>query len=184
MAKFGITLSVLFFGLPFSAQAKANDCVIGKLSKTVERESFDPNDFLDVNRFKKISESRRKSGQPEPMVMLPSFEAARNYVLRFPALHKRGLGEKTYRWQKVYGRLEKSSTFGKFIGWEEKLDNGDFARFRYDYDPEHGPHWNIEIAMHEIDGSRHTYKLAVGFLCSGQNCSEELAHAYLEQMNR
>ncbi|MCI3933951.1 polymorphic toxin-type HINT domain-containing protein [Streptomyces sp. AN091965] len=68
-----------------------------------------------------------------------SFEKARN-----KALDLLGEIDPTTR-QPYIGRLEAApTTYGKVVGFTTRV-NGEFKRFRMDYDPEKGPHINVEV---------------------------------------
>ncbi|MFJ4681932.1 polymorphic toxin-type HINT domain-containing protein [Streptomyces sp. NPDC088789] len=68
-----------------------------------------------------------------------SFEQARNKALDL-------LGEVDPATRQPYiGRLESApTTYGKVVGFTTRV-NGEFKRFRMDYDPVKGPHINVEI---------------------------------------
>ncbi|WP_366510797.1 polymorphic toxin-type HINT domain-containing protein [Streptomyces sp. MP131-18] len=68
-----------------------------------------------------------------------TFEQARNEALEL-------LGEIDPATRQPYiGRLESSSTtYGRVVGFTTRV-NGEFKRFRMDYDPVKGPHINVEI---------------------------------------
>ncbi|MYQ83577.1 hypothetical protein GTY51_07980 [Streptomyces sp. SID4936] len=68
-----------------------------------------------------------------------SFEQARNKALEL-------LGKIDPATRQPYiGRLESApTTYGKVVGFTTRV-NGEFKRFRMDYDPEKGPHINVEI---------------------------------------
>ncbi|WP_158712634.1 MULTISPECIES: polymorphic toxin-type HINT domain-containing protein [Streptomyces] len=75
-------------------------------------------------------------------VTLPSFdsfEQARNKALDL-------LGEVDPATRQPYiGRLESApTTYGKVVGFTTRV-NGEFKRFRMDYDPVKGPHINVEV---------------------------------------
>ncbi|ATL31619.1 polymorphic toxin-type HINT domain-containing protein [Streptomyces formicae] len=82
------------------------------------------------------------SGGPCKEVTLPSFgsfEQARNKALDL-------LGEVDSATRQPYiGRLESApTTYGKVVGFTTRV-NGEFKRFRMDYDPAKGPHINVEV---------------------------------------
>jgi hypothetical protein len=174
-------------------------CVTSSLSAALDRDNHDPKAFLDVHHFEQIYQERRQAGEDEPTITLPNFNIARNYVLRFPALKHYGFdtGNST-KWHKVFARLEKSSFYSKFVGWDQKLSNGNYARYRYDFEPDvidpiskrttrvgRGAHWNIELSVQGANGRRETLKMAVQFPCrAGRRCSEAEALTYLKMMNR
>ncbi|WP_335979720.1 polymorphic toxin-type HINT domain-containing protein [Streptomyces sp. CA2R106] len=68
-----------------------------------------------------------------------SFEQARNMALDL-------LGEVDPATRQPYiGRLESApTTYGKVVGFTTRV-NGEFKRFRMDYDPVKGPHINVEV---------------------------------------
>ncbi|MYS52373.1 hypothetical protein GTW46_20280, partial [Streptomyces sp. SID6013] len=68
-----------------------------------------------------------------------SFEQARNKALDL-------LGDIDPATRQPYiGRLESSpTTYGKVVGFTTRV-NGEFKRFRMDYDPVKGPHINVEV---------------------------------------
>ena len=70
---------------------------------------------------------------------LGSFEQARNKALDL-------LGEIDPATRQPYiGRLESApTTYGKVVGFTTRV-NGEFKRFRMDYDPVKGPHINVEV---------------------------------------
>lgn len=174
-----------------------DQCITSNFKAFAEAETNNPNVFLNTSQFERIYKIRKQQGESEPTVILNSFQIARNYVQKFPTLKELGFNPQDYsEWTKVYSRLGRSSFFGKFVGWEKKLKNGDFARYRYDYEPDlidpksgkitragRGGHWNIEISTLNSNGKRESYKLAVQFLCSGHVCSEPEALSYLKRMN-
>ncbi|MFE3940280.1 hypothetical protein ACFXPV_00115 [Streptomyces sp. NPDC059118] len=68
-----------------------------------------------------------------------SFEQARNKALELV-----GKIDPATR-QPYIGRLESApTTYGKVVGFTTRV-NGEFKRYRMDYDPEKGPHINVEI---------------------------------------
>ncbi|GHJ39773.1 putative T7SS-secreted protein [Streptomyces sp. TS71-3] len=81
------------------------------------------------------------SGGPKEKVLpkYDSFEQARNKALDL-------LGRIDPATREPYvGRLESAeSTYGKVVGFTTRVD-GEFKRFRLDYDPEKGPHINVEV---------------------------------------
>jgi hypothetical protein len=198
---------MMTFVLLAAQLASAGSCLVGRIRRrldfgpppaSLDVETTDPSVFLDPSRFEEIYKIRKQRGEHESTITLNSFEAARNYVQKFPALKTDGFDPQDYSgWTKVYCRLTHSSFFGKFVGWEKKLSNGDFARYRYDYEPDvvdpksgkvihtgMGGHWNIEVSIHNAKGKRETSKLAVQFLCSDGVCTEQQAQNYLARMNR
>jgi hypothetical protein len=152
----------------------------------------------NTEKFTALSGLLRKKGLPEPIVTMSNFERGRNYVLGFPALKDFGFNTNDYtHWTKVYSRMSKSKFYGQFIGWEEKLPDGKFARYRFDFDPELrdqktgalikeglGAHFNIEIKVPKGHFASETYKLAVKVLCNGKTCTEAEALSYLKALNR
>jgi hypothetical protein len=192
-------LLILALASPAWAAKADPKCVTNSLSATIGRDIQDPGTFRDVNNFERIYKARKKAGEGEPTITLSNFETARNYVLSFPAFKKYGFntGDST-QWHRVYSRLERSSFYEKFVGWDEKLSNGNYARYRYDFEPDQidpaskkairigrGAHWNIEFSIMTANGIRENFKLAVQFLCgAGHKCTETEALTYLKAMNR
>jgi len=188
----------IIFLISAPSEAKQDFCPIDELLQTTGIETHAPEVFLDVDRFENIYRIRKENGSAEPTVTLRTYESARNYVQHFPALKKFGFNPQNHtEWTRVTARLERSSFYGKFVGWEEKLGNGNFARYRFDYEPDQldpvtqhilkkgrGAHWNIEMSVMNSSNRRETLKLAVQFLCSGSVCSEAQALTYLNRMNR
>ncbi|WP_101385834.1 polymorphic toxin-type HINT domain-containing protein [Streptomyces sp. TLI_146] len=81
------------------------------------------------------------SGPCKELVLpkVDSFEQARN-----KALELLGKIDQSTR-QPYVGRLESApTTYGKVIGFTTRV-NGEFKRFRMDYDPVKGPHINVEV---------------------------------------
>jgi hypothetical protein len=78
------------------------------------------------------------AGAEKVLPRLDSFEQARNLALEL-------LGEIDPATRQPYvGRLETArSTYGKVVGFTTYV-NGEFKRFRMDYDPVKGPHVNVE----------------------------------------
>ncbi|MFF2548035.1 polymorphic toxin-type HINT domain-containing protein [Kitasatospora sp. NPDC058063] len=74
---------------------------------------------------------------------LESFEQARNAALKL-------LGDIDPASRQPYiGRLETAgTTYGKVVGFTTRV-NGEFKRFRLDFDPVKGPHINVEIGKGE-----------------------------------
>ncbi|MDR3606646.1 MAG: hypothetical protein P4M08_04600 [Oligoflexia bacterium] len=175
----------LLIAMALPAALAHEPCVANALSASLERDTANPNAFLDFHRFEKIYQARRAAGEGEPGITFSSFERARNYVLKFPAFQRLGFntGDAT-QWSRVYVRLPKSPFYGKFVGWETKLANGNYARYRYDYDPEKGAHWNIEMSIVNENGRHEDLKLSVQFLCgTGKQCTQAQALAYLKSLN-
>lgn len=72
-----------------------------------------------------------------------TYEPARNKALEL-------LGEIDQSTRMPYvSRMEAAtSTYGKVVGFTTRV-NGEFKRFRMDWDPEKGPHINVEVGKGE-----------------------------------
>ncbi len=96
----------------------------------------------------------------ESVVRTQSFEQARNLALqvagtinpstRIPVIGRLGVGK------------------GKVVGFETRVE-GEFKRFRLDFDPTKGPHFNVEVSK----GSSRT-KVAVEFPGSEESVRSRL----------
>jgi hypothetical protein len=142
--------------------------------------------LLDVSHFRATSLERVAKHLPEQSVVMNSVEQARNYVQNFPAFKSYGFDVGNYtHWTRYYAKMEKSSLYGKFVGWQQKLADGKFARFRMDFEPDvidpvtkqitkkgRGAHYNIEMQVPGNQGKKETLKLSVEILCAGHPCSE------------
>ena len=73
----------------------------------------------------------------------------------------------------------KSPAQGLRDGWKVN-HNGRYAVVRLDYDPQKGMHYNIEIQ----DDKKRTHKLAVGFNCNNQPCTEADYLRTMQALNR
>lgn len=81
-----------------------------------------------------------ESGSSEIIIETGSFESARNR-----ALDELGTIDPSTRSVDV-GRLPAAtSTYGRVVGFTGKGADGQFRRFRIDFDPDKGPHINIQI---------------------------------------
>ena|GEM_PF-3233493 len=99
---------------------------------------------------------------------------------------------------RIKARLEKSTFFGKYVGRERKLTNGDFARYRFDYEPDlveprtgrllkrgREAHYNVELSVHVTGRElRKNYAYSVDLLCAGHICSQAEAMALIKVINR
>lgn len=112
----------------------------------------------------------------EPLVVFETIEQARFYALNHPAfrLYEFGFIEATQNsgWSKFTVTMEKSSFYGKVAGWEKKLPDGRFARYRLDWDPEIGGHINLEFIFFNQNKQLKKVKLAVGFNCADRPCTD------------
>ncbi len=112
----------------------------------------------------------------EPLVQFETIEQARFYAQNHPAfeLYEFGKidGSGTTGWTKFEVTMEKSSLFGKKAGWEKRYEDGTFARYRLDWDPEVGGHINLEFIYLNENLKLKKVKLGVGFKCNGQPCTD------------
>lgn len=115
----------------------------------------------------------------EPLVIFETIEQARFYALNHPAFKIFEFGfiggvEKAGEasWNKFTVTMEKSSFYGKVAGWEKKLPDGRFARYRLDWDPEIGGHINLEFIFFNENQQLRKVKLAVGFNCAEKPCTD------------
>lgn len=143
--------------------------------------------MLKPKAFMKEVRERKMKGLSEPEIELPSVESARNYVLNFPSFEKFGFGKfsPAKGWKKYRGHLKGSKGYDKFVGWSKKLPNGNFARFRVDFDPVKGGHYNIEFKIkNKKNHTSETLKVAVDFKCKGHKCTEEEFEKIIHLINR
>lgn len=162
-----ITLSLLVFSFNIQARTCAT---YDKLA-----------DFLNTKKFIKISKEQRVL-KKEALLELGDINQARSIAYKFPAFKELGFGNPGGTgWTPYVGRLEKSSSYGKKVGWNIKNDNG-HARVRLDWDKEKGAHYNIEITQ-KVNGKSETHKLAISFLCEGKPCSEKQYIKFTEKIN-
>lgn len=165
----------IFLGLLVYSSALGNPCE--RLLDPAKR-LLDPEAWIEKCRVYKIA----KKG--DPFVELPSKEAATRYAYQFPALEKYGFGKvNKLDWTRVTGRMETSKLYGKFIGWERKLEDGAWARVRIDYAPSDGAHYNIEMRVLDDNGRYQSYNLSVHFECGGYACTEDQVIRMVERMN-
>ena len=177
-------LFFLFFYFPI-AEAKIAVTVCPSIQTTLRKiiGSKHADEMLDVSNW--VRESRRHHFKKlgDPTVNLSSIERARKYAYEFPGLTRLGFGPvNKIAWKRVYGRMEVSRSLGKFIGWERKLPNGNWARVRIDYSPSQGAHYNIEVRVKDISGVYESHNLAVAFSCAERPCTEADYAKMLERM--
>lgn len=138
--------------------------------------------YLNTQRFVQASRQSRSSGAGELTVNLRDVSQAKSLAFRFPAFENLGFGLPGRLWRPYNSRLERSSLFGKRVGWEINNDNG-HARIRLDWDPQKGAHYNIEITQRSVAGGRsETHKMAVGFQCQNRPCTERQVLRMVERM--
>ncbi len=109
---------------------------------------------------------------------------ARNYVYGFSPLKDLGFGLPSSKGWKKYKSTMNSSMFKDMrIGYTKKLENGDFARIRFDWDEVKGAHYNIEITVKSDPLRKGTHKMAVAFDCAGSPCSKSQAMKIAQKIN-
>ncbi len=140
-------------------------------------------DYLSTKHFVKFSRAHRSKFGKEPLLTVGDVNQARTYAFRFPAFKDFGFPDPGGKgWVPYNSRLPKSGMFGKKVGYEIHNSNG-HARLRFDWDDQNGAHFNIEIT--ERTGvAPTTHKVAIGFPCNGQPCTESQYKQLAESMFR
>jgi hypothetical protein len=177
----------LILSLFFSSPLQARPCDEGFYNEKLIREHLDElessgkgakDDLAYARKNLSVSflnEEYLRLGH-EPLVQFETIEQARFYAQNHPAfdLYEFGKidGSGTSGWTKFEVSMEKSSLYGKKAGWEKRYDDGTFARYRLDWDPEIGGHINLEFIYLNENLKLKKVKLGVGFKCNGQPCSD------------
>lgn len=117
--------------------------------------------------------------RPEQIVELDTVEDARKFAYQNPLFEKYGFGyqgaDELGGWSRFESNFKNSPFNGMVTGWTKKLDNGNWARVRLDWDPVKGAHYNTELKVFDDTGKFKTIKFASEFKCSGLPCTEKQA---------
>lgn len=162
---------------------------LAPIARTDQPPELAPVDMAEVERFNNSRHYREvtlrrarenkeardagKAGRGEYTVHATDFESARDMVLDLPILQELGYGRPNIgEWRIFQSNLPRSALYGRMVGYQRRLPNGNLATVRLDWDETKGAHYNIEIEG--PDGNLRTvnYDLAVTFRCGGVPCTE------------
>jgi len=157
--------------------------------KNFKQHIREKNPSEDVKKYSsadEIEKEYRLKDNKEVEIDLSSRENARYYAQNHPLLHKYNFGTPRSGpqsgWKPFKSRLEKSSFKGKYVGFEKKMENGTYARYRLDWDPKKGAHYNVEMTVIDEMGKSKNVKFATKFDCNGAPCSEEQIKTFVDRM--
>lgn len=162
---------------------------LAPIARTDQPPELAPVDMAEVERFNNSRHYREvtlrrarenkeardagRAGRGEYTVHATDFESARDMVLDLPILQELGYGRPNIgEWRIFQSNLPRSALYGRMVGYQRRLPNGNLATVRLDWDETKGAHYNIEIEG--PDGNLRTvnYDLAVTFRCGGVPCTE------------
>lgn len=135
--------------------------------------------------LEKLYAENKVSNLGEPEINFKTIEHARAYSLNHPSFLEHGFSVigKGNGWEEYICTMN-SSTFKDYqVGWQKKLTDGSYARYRLDWDPTKFGHINIEYTVPNGMGKMKTTKLSVGFLCNDVPCSEEEVLNLVKKLN-
>lgn len=113
-----------------------------------------------------------------------NIEGARNFALNHPIAKDFNFGKLTgpnTKFTPYTSTMNSSSFKGKIVGYQSKLPNGDFMRYRYDWDKVKGGHINVELRVPAEGGGKKNVDFAVNFNCGGKKCTEKAMLKFIEK---
>ncbi len=142
-------------------------------------EIMNPRQFLELNQeFAKKSEKIR--------VFTDDISKARSSAYNFPLLKELGFENinAINDWEKYASNLEKSDFYGLNIGWTKKLENGNVARIRIDWDKKLGGHYDLEFYYKDSFGQNQKAKASIAFGCNGKKCTQKQIRRYVNSLQK
>jgi hypothetical protein len=149
------------------------------------------NSSSEVRKYSSANEIEKEyklTNNTEVEIELKSREAARYFTQNHSLFHKYKFGTPTSapgsEWIPFKSNLSKSKFYGKYVGFEKKLKNGNYARYRLDWDPNKKAHYNAEMTVIDEMGKTKNIKFATKFKCNGVPCTEDQINAFVERMQQ
>lgn len=146
--------------------------------------------FNDIEKFSdpKELEKQYKMQQSDVIIHFNGVEDARFFAQNHTIFKKYGFKPPTHspmnNWVPYVSTLEKSKAKGRIVGYENKLENGNWARYRIDWSPEDGAHFNVEMKVKGRFGQSKNIKFATFFKCNNEPCTEAQVLKMIDKINQ
>jgi hypothetical protein len=151
----------------------------------------DKNPSDEVKKYSSADEIENQyslNSNKEVEIDLSSRESAMYFAQNHPLFHKYNFGTPSSGphtgWKPFKSRMNKSKFNGKYVGFEKKLDDGTYARYRLDWDPVKKAHYNVEMTVIDDMGKTKNVKFATKFDCNGTPCSEDQINKFVDRMQK
>ena len=151
----------------------------------------DKNPSDEVKKYSSADEIENQyslNSNKEVEIDLSSRESAMYFAQNHPLFHKYNFGTPSSGphtgWKPFKSRMNKSKFNGKYVGFEKKLDDGTYARYRLDWDPDKKAHYNVEMTVIDDMGKTKNVKFATKFDCNGTPCSEDQINKFVDRMQK